>query len=647
MARKITGLERVLDVPSLAAVAYGEIASSIYFALGIVAFEALGLTSWVLLAVGLLFLLVAASYAEGTAAIPETGGAALFVRRAYNDQAGFLTGWVLFLDYVIVIALAALFAPHYLGAALGWSGIRDKPWDIVIGIAIVLGVAGIRLIRRPGLYGLAIVIAAVAVVSHLLLIVLGGIWLLSTQGFGSGVIWGEAPSWFALAFSLPLAMLAYTGLETVANLASDARQPGRTLPRSLFIGIGAAVFVAFAMAVIGLSAYPPHRDPAGPNGYATDLGTEWIRAPLVGITDALNGPLPETLVDVLRVVIGVSGTFVLIAAVSTSMSGAGRLAYSLAKHDMLPHSFARLNRRTLFSPSTLISTSLVSCGFLIATAFTDEPVRSLASLFSFGVLLAFTAAQVAVIKLRFTEPNLERPFRARPEVRWRGTLVPLPALIGAPLTFAIWIVSLITHPTPRIVGPLWLFAGAVIFVLVRRSRSEPVLGRVVPAAGDLDPFEEGAYERIFVPLKLGPIGDEVLATAIRLAEERGSALRVFYGEKVPMDTPLDAELPDVSEAAFASLGDARELAEEHGVEIETVSVRTRSLGEAIVHQADEWGADLIVLGSAPRWRRQSRFFSPTVDYVLRKATCEVMVIAYPQGVLEDEAEPEESATLTP
>jgi APA family basic amino acid/polyamine antiporter len=267
----------------------------------------------------LLFLLVAASYAEGTAAIPETGGAAMFVRRAYNDQAGFLTGWVLFLDYVIVIALAALFAPHYLGTALGWDGIRDKPWDVVIGIGIILGVAGIRLIRRPGLYGLAIVIAAVAVVSHVLLTVLGGIWLVSTQGFGSGVIWGEAPSWYALAFSLPLAMLAYTGLETVANLASDARTPGRTLPRSLFIGIGAAVFVAFAMAVIGLSAYPPHRDPAGPNGWATDLGTEWIRAPLVGITDALNGPLPERLVDVLRVFVGVSGTFVLIAAVSTSM----------------------------------------------------------------------------------------------------------------------------------------------------------------------------------------------------------------------------------------------------------------------------------------------------------------------------------------
>ncbi len=645
MAKKIQGLERVLDVPSLAAVAYGEIASSIYFALGVIALQALGLTSWVILAVGILFLMVAASYAEGSAAIPETGGAALFVRRAYNDQAGFLTGWVLFLDYVIVIALAALFAPHYFGAAVGWDGIRDKPWDIVAGIAVIVGVAGIRLIRRPGLYGLAIVIALVAVISHVLLIVLGGIWLVTSEGFGSGVIWGEAPSWSALAFAIPLAMLAFTGLETVANLAAETRAPGKTLPRSLFIGIASTVIVSFAIAVVGLSAYPPHRGPGGPNGWVTDLGTTWVRAPLVGITEALNGPLPGALVDVLRVFIGVSGTFVLIAAVSTSMSGAGRLAYSLAKHDMLPHSFARLNRRTLFAPKALISTSVVSCGFIVMAAFTDQPVRSLASLFSFGVLLAFTAAQVAVIKLRFSEPELERPFRAPLNVRIRGTPVSLLALVGAPLTFAIWIVSILTHPAARIVGPLWLLAGVIIFIAVRTSRREPVLGRVVPAEGDLDPFEEGAYERILVPLKLSPIGDEVLATAIRLAEERGSAVRVFHGIKVPMELPMDADLPEASEYAFASLGDARELAEEHGVEIETVSARTRALGEAIVEQAREWNADLIVLGSAPRWRRQSRFFSPTVDFVLRKAPCEVMVIAYPQGLLEDESEAEESATL--
>src|SRR5215218_10557701 len=169
MARKLAGLQRVLDVPSLAAVAYGEIASSMYFALGIIALYALGLTPWVLLAVGALFVLIALSYAEGTAAFPETGGAATFVRRAFNDPAGFLTGWVLFLDYLIVIALAALFVPHYVGHAIGWDVLTDSPWDVVFGVGVIVCIGAVRLVRRPHLYGLGIALAAVALTTHLLL----------------------------------------------------------------------------------------------------------------------------------------------------------------------------------------------------------------------------------------------------------------------------------------------------------------------------------------------------------------------------------------------------------------------------------------------------------------------------------------------
>src|SRR6185295_1641655 len=140
MARRIPGLHRTLDERSIAAVAYGEIASSLYFALGIVALYALGLTPWVLLAVGVLFLLVALSYAEGTAALPETGGAAMLARRAFNDPTGFLTGWVLLLDYAIVIALASLFIPHYFGHAIGWIRITQHPWDVVAAVFVILGI---------------------------------------------------------------------------------------------------------------------------------------------------------------------------------------------------------------------------------------------------------------------------------------------------------------------------------------------------------------------------------------------------------------------------------------------------------------------------------------------------------------------------
>src|SRR2546423_2524189 len=237
MARKLPRLQRVLDAPALASVAYGEVASSIYFALGIIALHALGFTPAVLLLVGLLFLVVALSYAEGPAAIRETGGAAPFVRRSFNDLAGFVTGWVLFLDYLIVIALSALFLPNYLSWALGAPGLRKSPWEVICGVAVIWAITSVRVVRRPSLYVLGIFAAVIDLVTQLLLILLGFWVLFSADAFTHGTSLGSSPSWHSIAFAIPLAMLAYTGLETVANLAEETRHPAKDLPRSLFAGI--------------------------------------------------------------------------------------------------------------------------------------------------------------------------------------------------------------------------------------------------------------------------------------------------------------------------------------------------------------------------------------------------------------------------
>jgi basic amino acid/polyamine antiporter, APA family len=641
MPRRLPGLIRSLGTGSIASVAYGEIASSLYFALGVVAIYALGLTPWVLLAVGGLFLLVALSYAEGTSALPETGGAATFVRRAFNDPSGFLVGWALFLDYLIVIALAALFSAHYFGNAVGWHGVTHSPWDVVAGVCVIIGVGIARLIRRTGLYRLAVIVSGFALVSHLLIIGLGFAYLFSTGALGKGASLGHAPSWNAIAFALPVAMLAYTGLETVANLAAETREPGKTLPRSLFAGIGAAVAVSVGIGIVGISAFPAHVDPQGHGGYSTGLGTNWLRSPLLGIVDALHGHIADGAVTGLRIFLGITGTLILIAAVTTSISGAGRLAYSLGQHGMIPHAFGTLSRRSLIAPVLIASVVAISSLLLVVSDVFGKDVRFLAGLYSFGVLLTFTAAQLAVIRLRFREPDLPRPFRVPGNVTIRGRPVPLAALVGAPLTFAIWIAALSTHTAARVAGPIWMAIGAVVFIAVRRSRGEGLLEQVAAPVPDLHPSQEGAYQRILVPLKLGPIGDEVLATAIKLAEEEGARVDVLHAIRVPMELPLDAELAEAEERARVSIEEAKILAAEHDVEVEGEIVRARAIGEAIVEHAEKVGADLIVMGSSPRWRRQSRFFSPTVDYVLRRAPCEVMVIAYPQGVLEEEA----SATL--
>src|SRR6476620_511021 len=270
MARKLPRLQRVLDAPALASVAYGEVASSIYFALGIVALHALGLTPVVLGVVGVLFLVVTLSYAEGTTTIGEAGGAATFVRVAFNDLAGFVTGWALFLDYLIVIALSALFFPHYLGLAIGMHSIASHPGDLIVGCIVIAAIAVVRLLRPTRLYSLSLVVPLLDLVTQLLLVALGFAFLFSPSALTRGLDVGTQPSWHQIAFALPLALLAYTGLETVANLAEQVRQPGRDLPRSLFSAISAVVVIYVLIALVGLSAYPAAHG-------TTALGTDWLR----------------------------------------------------------------------------------------------------------------------------------------------------------------------------------------------------------------------------------------------------------------------------------------------------------------------------------------------------------------------------------
>ena len=136
-------------------------------------------------------------------------------------------------------------------------------------------------------------------------------------------------------------------------------------------------------------------------------------------------------------------------------------------------------------------------------------------------------------------------------------------------------------------------------------------------------------------MKLGSIGEEMVATAIALAKEHDATVEAITVVAVPREHALDEALPgELAARAEASVAEARALGEENGVEVNAEAVPARSIGHAIVEEAVRREVDLIVLGSSARWRRQSRFFSPTVDHVLKHAPCEVLVVAFPEGVLE-------------
>jgi APA family basic amino acid/polyamine antiporter len=521
--------------------------------------------------------------------------------------------------------------PHYLAGALQAPSLAHHPGDTITSVAAIVLIATARLVRRARLYRFAIALAGLDIVTQALLIVLGLALLFHPHRLASSVDLGTSPTWHGLAFALPVAMLAYTGLETLANLSQEALEPGKNMPRSLFVGLGAAVVVSVLMGIVGIAAFPALGD-----NPATRLAGDYIQAPLVGIVAAFDGHMPALLVDVMRIAVGLTGAGILIAAATTSISGIGRVVDSLGRHQMLPHVFGTFGRRSTLPPAAILGAAAVSITLVIVSASVGREARFLASLYSFGVLITFAIAQAAVVRLRFKEPDLPRPFFVPVNVRIRGRPVPVAALIGIPLVCALWVITFSTHLAARIGGPAWVLLGVVLYVAARKRRGAGLLEHVEAPNPDLVAAPEGEYERILVPVKLGPIGEEMLATAIKLAEERGGTIHALHVIRVPLSLQLDAEMTEQEDRAVESLAEATSLARAHGVGIEGDTVRARAIGEAIVGKAREISADLIVMGSAPRWRRQSRFFSPTVDYVLRNAPCEVMVLAYPQGILEEE-----------
>ena len=265
--RQSSGLERVLGAPALFATAYGNVGSSIYYALGLTAGIALGLTPIVFIISGLIFAATAATYAEGTVRYPEAGGSSSFARHAFNELVSFFAAWAQMLNYVITVAISVIFVPHYL--SIFWEPLRTNPWDIVVGIGLTWLLVGINIVGIKEAANLNIFLAVIDFATQLLLVGLGFFLIFHPHVLRANVHLGVAPTWGAFLLAIPVAMIAYTGIETVSNLAEEARDPVRSIPRAIS-WVAIAVFaIYFTLPWIALSAMPVvHVD----GHYVTKLG---------------------------------------------------------------------------------------------------------------------------------------------------------------------------------------------------------------------------------------------------------------------------------------------------------------------------------------------------------------------------------------
>ena len=624
---------RGLGSPTLFAIIYTSIASAVYFSVGVVADHALGLTPLVFLAAGGYFVLCAMTYVEGSSLHQDRGGATVFARYAFNELVSFVAGWAVLLDFLILIAVTALTATNY--AAAFYRPLGDGTTELVAALAIV-GYVAVRNVRGFSTSRSRRILALVVVdlALQLLIIVVGLALFFDVPTLTSRVDdAGGVPSLSELVFALTIATVAFTSLESASGLAGEVGVRRAGLKRLVGSAGAAVTLVYFGIALVALSALPVR------NG-RTPLDDEFREAPILGIVSRLR---PDWLATGLRYVVAAAAVMTLVAAANSAMLGLSRLAYQLGTNRQIPSAFGRLHP-TRSTPYVVIAIAAVLAGALTIPRDLD----GLVGIYAFGALLAFTIAHASVWRSRTREPDRPRPYR----MPFTAGRVPLPAAAGAVLSAAAWCSVVALHGPARAVGVGWMAFGVIAYLVYRTATDKPVLRRVTVGEAALrTEAREAQYGSILVPILGGPLDDDIVQTAGRLAADDptdadtvgGATIEALYVIEVPMSLPIDARLPDERvEKARLALRRAKAVGEEYqGVEVATATVRARRTGQAIVEEARRRGVEAVVLAAEPpstvrggallggRGVVRENFIGDVTKYVVTKAPCRVILTAPP------------------
>jgi basic amino acid/polyamine antiporter, APA family len=626
--RQAQQLERVLGTNALFATAYGNVGSSIYYALGLVAVYALGLTPIVFIIAGLIFACTAATYAEGTVRFPEAGGSSSFARHAFNETVSFEAAWAQMLNYIATIAVSAFFVPHYL--SVFWEPLRQNPWDIVGGVIVIAGLVILNIVGVQESAKVNVVLAVADFATQLLLVLLGFILVFSPHILVSNIHLGLAPTWKDFFLSIPIAMLAYTGIETVSNLSEEARDPLRTVPRAVLYVAIAVFAIYFTLPWVALSAMPVFH---GAHGYTTCLAEPptshichpgYQNDPVLGLVNNL-GITSSTITHGLRIYLGILASTILFIGANAGVIGASRITYAMSSYRQLPLVFRKIHPR--FKTPWLALVFFAGAIPILLTL--TGKTAFLGAVYSFGATFSFTVAHASVIKLRTTDSERkEVPYKARPNIRIRGVSWPVFAIVGGLGTGLSWLVIVITTPSIRYAGLAWLAIGFAFYVVYRRRIVHAPLSETIRAPVEFGKAAVLEFRSILVPIAPGYASDEAMDFACRLAAERRASIVAFTAIQVPLDLPLDAELPDDVREANEQLDEARAIGESYGVTVIGRIARTRNIGRAIVDEAIRRNSEIIVMAGPRRVRLQRgrrQIFGDSVDFVLRHAPCRVMV----------------------
>jgi APA family basic amino acid/polyamine antiporter len=620
--RRLEGLERVLGVNALFSTAYGNVGSSIYYALGLVASYALGLTPIVFIITGFFFFCTAASYAEATAMFPEAGGSSSFARRAFNEFWSFFAAWSGMLTYTVTIAISAFFVPHYIGGVfevVDW--LKTSPGDIVAAVVVISLLAAVNVFGAKESTGINVTLAVIDFLTQLLLVLIGAVIIFSPEQLVDNIQLGTAPAWDDFILAIPIGMLAYTGIETVSNMAEEAKDEATTIPAAIN-RVRIAVFaIYFTLPAIALSALPVTQDDGE---YQTQLGlTEeeggFAGDPVLGVVKQMDLGMFQ---DVSEVYVGLLAATILFLATNAGIIGVSRLVYSMGIHRQMPDALRQLHPRFR---TPWIGITVFSAAAIVLILPGEETL--LASIYSFGALLSFTMAHASVARLRATRPDIVRPYRGPGNARIGGYDAPLFALVGGGFTAIAFLVIVVLHPEVAAIGVGWLIVGMVVYALYRRRQGLDLASTHKVAIPQPVVDHEAEYDSVLVHFGDDDYDEQMLATAVKLAARKRRGIHVLVTITVPNEHEIGSAMRDAEAAADTIIEQAR-LQGGGRVSGHWEKVRAGQAGRRIIEEAQDMRAAAVVMG-LPRRIAGTSVFGKTVETVLAERPCRVIIESRP------------------
>jgi len=608
---KAAGLERVLGAGALFSTAYGNVGSSIYYALGLVAVFALGLTPVVFAIAGLIFIATAATYTEATTMYPEAGGSSSFARRAFNEFWSSLTAWGQMLNYIITVAISAYFLPHYLGIV--WEPLMSSPADIIVAVGVVVFLAIVNVVGVKEAAGLNIFLAIADFITQVALVVLGLVLVFSPEILVENVDFGTSPTVTDFLIAIPVGMVAFTGIDTISNMAEEAKDYGKTIPQSMRAVVVAVMTISLTLPMVALSAMPVEdgttvlAQPESEGGYADN--------PILGVVQNLDlGPLQGAA----EIYVGLLAATILLVATNAGLIGLSRLSYSMGQYRQLPSALRKLHPRFRTPYMAIIVFGGIACLTILPGEATF-----LGTIYAFGAMLSFTMAHASVIALRIKEPDHERPYKGGGNIRIRGVELPLYAIFGGFGTGAAFIAVSLLNLETLVAGLLWLSLGMTLYVLYRRNQglSLTETRKIVMPKPAVE--HEVEYESVLVAFEDSQYSEEVIATAAKLAARRRRGIHVLVTITVPANLPIGASMP-AQEARAQEAIDAARVRGGRRVTGHWEKVRAGEAGRRIVLEAREIRARAIVMALPPR-RTGSSVFGRTLETVLADRPCRVII----------------------